>query len=177
VSGTYAGNAGIDNLNKLLQGAHSEDSELQTIRGHLGHWYCAGDPVVWLRNDYSRGLLNGLLGRVQEVDPETRSLRVLFDNFDEPHEISTEQLIDLALAYAITCHRAQGSQTPVVIVPLYANRMMDPTWLYTAITRAERQVVLVGDWEVLVDALSRPWAVRQRQVGIVWRAHAEGRTN
>jgi hypothetical protein len=49
---------------------------------------------------------------------------------------------------------------------------MDPTWLYTAITRAERQVVLVGDREVLIDALSRPWAVQQRQVGITWQCPA-----
>ena len=172
VTPTYAGNAGLDKLNKLLQQAHAEDSDLPTIKGCLGHWYCAGDPVVWLRNDYGRSLFNGLLGRVQDVDPETRSVRVLFDGFDEPHEIATEQLIDLALAYAITCHRAQGSQARAVIIPLCSSRMMDPTWLYTAITRAERQVVLVGDREVLIDALSRPWAVQQRQVGITWQCPA-----
>jgi exodeoxyribonuclease V alpha subunit len=165
---TKAGAAGINDLNKLLQRRHAERSGLCTIKGYFSHWYCAGDPVVWLRNDYSRGLFNGLLGRVMSVDPESRGLVVQFDGYEESHEVSTEQLIDLALAYAITCHRAQGSQAPSVIVPLYSSRILDPSWLYTAVTRAERQVVLVGDPAVMEAALAQPWAARRRCVGLNW---------
>ena len=138
------------------------------MRGYFSHWYCPGDPVVWLRNDYRLGLYNGLLGCVTSVDPERGGLVAHFDGCDEPHEIGAEQLIDLALAYAITCHRAQGSQAPAVIVPLYSTRVLDPSWLYTAVTRAERQVVLVGDRGAMEEALAHPWAARRRCVGSQW---------
>jgi exodeoxyribonuclease V alpha subunit len=164
---TKSGPAGISALNQLLQRRHAEQTGLATVKGFYSHWYCAGDPVVWLRNDYSRGLFNGLLGHVLRAHPD-EGLTVQFEGYQETHEVSSEQLIDLALAYAITCHRAQGSQAPAVIVPLYASRVLDPSWLYTAVTRAERQVVLVGDPTVMASALTMPWAARRRCVGMVW---------
>ena len=66
------------------------------------------------------------------------------------------------------CHRVQGSQAPVVIVPIYQSRMLDPSWIYTAITRAERQVVLIGSREVLAYALAQPKAADRRMVGFTW---------
>jgi exodeoxyribonuclease V alpha subunit len=121
-----------------------------------------------LKNDYTRGLFNGLLGVVQSADPE-QGLEVQFEGFSEVHEIAPEQLVDLALAYAITCHRAQGSQAPAIIVPIYESKVLDPSWLYTAITRAERQVVLVGDLAVLREAVTMPWTAKRREIGLRWR--------
>lgn len=166
---THGGAAGITELNKRLQRRRATLTNVQdALKGVLGHWYCVGDPVVWLRNDYSRGLFNGLLGGVVEIDSEERALEVRFEGYDDPHRIESDQLIDMSLAYAITCHKAQGSQAPVVIVPLYSTRVMDVSWIYTAITRAEKQVVLVGRSEVLAQALERHSAAARRNVGLRW---------
>jgi len=168
VTATRSGPAGVRNLNSALQRHRADISELAVIKGVWGYWYSPGDPVVWLRNDYVRGLFNGMLGHVVRVDPMERSLFVLFDGDEELHEFGESDFVDLSLAYAISAHRAQGSQAPAVIVPLYRNRVLDPSWLYTAVTRAERQVVLVGQQEVLEEAIRRPWTAHRRHVGFKW---------
>jgi exodeoxyribonuclease V alpha subunit len=168
VTATNDGDAGIHALNARFHNRHVGQAELLPMKGYLGQWFAIGDPVVFLRNDYARGLFNGLLGRIVRIDHEARACAVQFEGYDEPHELGPDDLIDLALAYAITCHRAQGSQAPAVIVPIYESRVVDPSWLYTAITRAEQQVVLVGARSALADALRRPRSARRRQVGLRW---------
>jgi exodeoxyribonuclease V alpha subunit len=96
------------------------------------------------------------------------ALDVAFEGDGAPRQIGADNLVDLDLAYAVTCHKCQGSSAPRVIVPLYRTRVMDPSWLYTAVTRAERQVVLVGDPEVVAEALRRPYAAEARTVGFRW---------
>ena len=76
--------------------------------------------------------------------------------------------MDLTLAHAITCHKLQGSQVARVVVPIYESRVLDPSWVYTAITRAERQVILVGDLTVLRMALRRSRTAENRRVGFAW---------
>jgi hypothetical protein len=93
---------------------------------------------------------------------------------DEPVDLGSEDLGDLALAYAITVHSSQGSQAPAVIMPLYRTQLLDPSLIYTAITRAERQVVFVGDEAVIEEALRRPMAADTRLVGFQWQT-VEGR--
>ena len=85
------------------------------------------------------------------IDLENCRLTGEFDG--ETHEFAAHDLIDIDLAYAITCHKAQGSQAKRVIVVLAKSRLVDPSWLYTAITRAEEQVVLIGDRSVLAEAM------------------------
>ncbi|WP_167767782.1 C-terminal helicase domain-containing protein [Bradyrhizobium frederickii] len=65
--------------------------------------------------------------------------------------LPAEDLVDLSLGYALTCHRAQGSEADYVIVALPPSRLFDPSWLYTAITRARQQVVIVGQPETIRD--------------------------
>jgi exodeoxyribonuclease V alpha subunit len=168
VTATNNGALGVGGLNKRLHDHHVDESGLDEIKGHFGEWFSLGDPAVFLRNDYQKGLFNGLLGWVIDIACEARSCTVQFDGYDEPHVIGANDLTDLALAYAITCHRCQGSQTQAVVVPIYPNRVMDPSWIYTAITRAERQVVLIGSLEVLQEAMARPRAVDRRAVGFQW---------
>lgn len=176
VTAANDGDVGIHALNTMFHSARihrhcSEQAHLcePELKGYLGQWFSPGDPVVFLRNDYAKGLFNGLLGSMVDMNMENRELHALFDGYDEPHLIDHEELIDLQLAYAITCHRAQGSQAPTVIVPLYKTRVLDPSWLYTAVTRAERQVVLIGSKEVLIEALASPRAAQRRMVGFRWK--------
>jgi len=95
-------------------------------------------------------------------------MEVLFDGESSPRTLQLEDLMDLTLAHAITCHKLQGSQAARVVVPIYESRVLDPSWVYTAITRAEHQVILVGDLTVLHLALKRPWTSENRQVGFAW---------
>lgn len=114
-----------------------------------------------------------MLGAVTRVDPESRSLSVAFEGEDEVRELSEMDFVDLALAYAISAHRAQGSQAPAVIIHLYRSRVLDPSWLYTAVTRAEQQVVLVGERSILGEAINRPWSAHRRVVGFQWPAESK----
>ena len=125
---------------------------------------------MWLRNDYSRGLFNGLIGQVKSIpeSPEERWLNVLFDGESSCRRLQLDDLMDLTLAHAITCHKLQGSQAARVVVPIYESRVLDLAWLYTAVTRAERQAILVGDLTVLNRALRRLWTSEKRQVGLAW---------
>lgn len=169
VTATNKGDAGVNALNALLHGIWHHGNALEEMKGHFGQWFSAGEPVVCLKNDYSTGLFNGLLGEVTRIEPDEGTLLAQFEGYDEPHRLGDLDLLDLQLAYAISCHRGQGSQAPVVIVPIYQSRMLDPSWLYTAITRAERQVVLIGSREVLADALAQPKAADRRMVGFTWK--------
>ena len=158
--------AAVHALNKALH--DSQKGEKEELKGYFGQWFCVGDPVVFLRNDYEKGLFNGLIGRVVKIDLEAECATVQFDGYEEPHVLTKEQLIDLQLGYALTGHKAQGDQAPVVIIPLYRSRIVEPSWLYTAVTRAQRLVVLVGGYEVIQAALSQPRAADRRMVGFEW---------
>lgn len=158
--------AGVHALNKALHDAKKEDKD--ELKGYFAQWYCVGDPVVFLRNDYDKGLMNGLLGSVVAVDLDTDMVTVQFDAYDKQHLLGREDLIDLQLGYALTAHKAQGDQAPVVIIPLYKSQVVDPSWLYTAVTRAQRLVVLVGTPEVIVSALKQERAADRRMVGFEW---------
>lgn len=112
------------------------------------------DPVVITKNRYQHGLFNGLLGRVTEISGE----RVLihFDGEREPRELPEEAEADVELAYAITCHKAQGSSADKVMVMVEKSPLVTREWLYTAVTRAKILVLLVVVEEVDIgEAIAR----------------------
>jgi len=120
------------------------------------------DPVVVTANRYQDGLFNGLLGVVTAIDGP--NIEVLWDGEDEPRSLSTEAEGDVELAYAITCHKSQGSSAPAVVVIVEDSRLVTREWLYTAITRGKDLVLLVGDDAALADAIARR---TQRTTGFV----------
>ena len=126
-----------------------------------------GDPVVCTRNRYRDGLFNGLLGKVTDLDP-TGNVKVLWDGEDEPRMLDRDAATDCELAYAITCHRAQGSAATVVLVILENIPLVTREWLYTAITRARETVVIVGDTIDLEKAIARR-TKRATGFRVVWR--------
>lgn len=77
-------------------------------------------------------------------------------------------MVNLALRYRMTCHHAQGSEADHVIVALPESRLLDPSWLDTAVTRARRSVVIVGQPKTVSDALARQFADERRTVGLLW---------
>lgn len=109
-----------------------------------------GDPVVATKNRYRDGLFNGMLGVVCAIDDDDRA-QVLWEGEEEARVLEKEAGLDIELAYAITCHRSQGSSARNVVVVLEEGALATREWLYTAITRARELVILVGD-EALLDA-------------------------
>lgn len=157
---------GVAGLNRRLHDEHLRTRDLQELRGPVGDLFSPGEPVLHLTNNYQRGLFNGSLGTVRSIDRKERGMVAVFDG--EEHSFAAEDLIDLALGYALTCHRAQGSEADHVIVALPESRLLDPSWIYTAVTRARRSVVIVGEEKTLRDALRRPFADEHRLVGLRW---------
>lgn len=132
-----------------------------------------GDPVLCTKNLWHLGLQNGSLGRVQCIeevpqgngDGTSTYAWVRWDD-GELRAVSDEVLDALELAYAITVHKAQGSQFNCVVVPVFKTRNLDRTMLYTAITRATQKVLLVGDREVAEQVVSKPPSASNRLVGL-----------
>jgi exodeoxyribonuclease V alpha subunit len=123
-----------------------------------------GDPVIHLENDYEDMVFNGTLGMVEEALPD--GARILWDGHDRPMAYRQERREALDLAYAISVHKAQGSQFRRVIIPIFPSRLLDRTLIYTALTRATEQVVVVGDLEALETAVAAPPAHHRRRTGM-----------
>ena len=138
----HKGVAGVANLNALLQGAlNGQARGLKTLTGE----YRTGDKVIQLRNDYDKNLFNGDIGRVTSASPDAGQIEADFEG--ERHAFTRGEMGNLALAYAISIHKSQGSEYPVVIVPLLKAHfmMLQRNLLYTAITRGRRKVFIVGE--------------------------------
>lgn len=141
------GPAGTKTINRLF---HSLLSPARLKRFH----FAEGEPVIWTVNDYDLGLMNGTLGIIRKA---AESLEVEFDG--EVKQIPDESVKGIDYAYAITCHKSQGSQFKRVIIPVVESKILDRTLLYTAITRAQEQVVLIGDrraFERAITSLPNP---------------------
>lgn len=113
-----------------------------------------GDPVVCTRNRYSEGLFNGLLGRVVDID-HVANVHVHWEGEANPRPLEKSAGSDVELAYAITCHRSQGSAAANVVVLAENSPLVTREWLYTAITRARENVVLIATPELLQKAVAR----------------------
>jgi exodeoxyribonuclease V alpha subunit len=127
-----------------------------------------GDPVIFTRNDWEREIFNGSLGRVVAVPAAPQSggavCEVDFEGRVIP--LTNDDLDSLDLAYAITVHKAQGSQFRRVIIPVRRSRLLDRTLIYTAVTRGVEQVVLVGDEAAARAAVEAPPAAHERTTGL-----------
>ncbi len=138
----HKGVAGVANLNVQLQGALNPNQRgLRTLGGE----YRPGDKVIQLRNNYDKNLFNGDIGTVVSIDTEAGTLDAEFDG--ERHLFERAEFGDLALAYAISIHKSQGSEYPVVIVPLLKAHfmMLQRNLIYTAVTRGRKKVFIVGE--------------------------------
>jgi exodeoxyribonuclease V alpha subunit len=138
----HKGIAGVANLNASLQAALNPHA--RGLRGPTAE-YRPGDKVIQLRNNYDKNLFNGDIGTVTSVDAAAGTLEAEFDG--ERHPFDRGEFGDLALAYAISIHKSQGSEYPVVVIPLLKGHfmMLQRNLLYTAITRGRKKVLIVGE--------------------------------
>lgn len=131
-----------------------------------------GDPVICTKNDWDQDLQNGSLGTLESVEPPSRDPApdrvVAHVRWDDGRRLalSADFQPHLELAYAITVHKAQGSQFPRVIIPVKHSRLLDRTLLYTALTRAQAQVLLVGDPDAARAAVAAPRHADRRRVAL-----------
>ena len=159
------GEVGINSLNKYLQQVLNPKSKSKAEKQIGDEIFRVGDKVMQVRNNYSieweiveagivkekgEGVFNGDFGRIMEIDEDLRTVKILFDEEKEV-EYSFNQLDELKLSYATTVHKSQGSEFPVVIMPVFWGppMLLTRNLLYTAITRAKKLVVLVGDEKYL----------------------------
>ncbi|WP_245844138.1 SF1B family DNA helicase RecD2 [Nibricoccus aquaticus] len=138
----HKGTAGVGNFNVQLQAALN--AHAKGIRGPSGE-FRPRDKVIQLRNNYDKNLFNGDIGSITEIDANAATLTADFDG--EVQTFDRGEMGSLALAYAISIHKSQGSEYPVVIVPLLKAHfmMLQRNLLYTAITRGKKKVFLVGE--------------------------------
>lgn len=156
---------GCRNLNTVLQEALNPTGP--AIQRY-GWTFRVGDKVMQMVNDYDKDVFNGDIGRVAKIDEVEQEMTVRFD--DRPVKYDFNELDELHLSYATTVHKSQGSEYPVVVLPIHTQHymMLQRNLLYTAITRSRKLVVLVGTRKALaiavknVDARRRVTLLKQR---------------
>ncbi len=166
----YRGPVGVTTLNEELQARLNPRAFAEVEWG--GRVIRVNDKVMQVRNNYDKGVFNGDVGWVRSISKEDASLTVEFLEEAGPLLVDYEfaELDELILAYAITVHKSQGSEYPAIVLPLTREHamLMQRNLLYTAITRAKRLCVLVGQQRALEMAV-RNNRVAQRNTGLAER--------
>lgn len=146
----HKGTVGVANLNAVLQ------AELNPGRDELvraGRVVKVGDKVIQMRNNYDKDVFNGDIGRIVAIDREVQEVLIDFDGRQVAYEFP--ELDEITLAYAISVHKAQGSEYPVVVMPVLTQHYMllQRNLLYTGITRGKKLVILIGTKKALAIAI------------------------
>lgn len=160
------GEAGTENLNVLLQRALNPRQKNKKEYVFREKVFREGDRVMQTRNNYEMfwersgdskggaGIFNGDIGIIEEIDTEDKAMTIIFDDRIVRYDFS--YLEDLEHAYAITVHKSQGSEYPIVVMPMCSAAYMLHTrnLLYTAVTRAQNMVVLTGREDIIREMVS-----------------------
>ena len=164
----YRGATGVNTLNDALQTALNSGAHLAEVRIG-GRVFRKNDKVLQIKNNYNKEVFNGDIGRIWSMDAESKTLIVMMDGREVEYDFkeAEEQLFH---AYCISTHRSQGSEYPVVVMPVTAQHymMLQRNLLYTAITRARKIVVLVGERKAVGMAVANN-KVSERHSGLLSR--------
>ncbi|MCL5436788.1 MAG: ATP-dependent RecD-like DNA helicase [Candidatus Dependentiae bacterium] len=154
------GVAGTHVLNSLVQGLVFPEARAAIT--HNGSSFHVGDRVMQLRNNYDKNVFNGDIGRIETVAPEERKLQIRFPDGGLV-DYEQEDLDELVLAYATTIHKSQGSEYPVVIIPIFMQHFMllQKNLLYTALTRAQKLCILIGEPRAIAMAIKKADATQR----------------
>ena len=142
----HRGVVGAGNLNLTLQNRLNPNAK-GIERGN--RTFRIGDKVMQIKNNYDKEVFNGDMGRIVRLDPETREIIIAFEDRELPYDFA--DLDEVILAYAVSVHKSQGSEYPVVIIPILIQHYMllQRNLIYTAVTRGKRLVILVGTRKAL----------------------------
>ncbi|MFP4077239.1 MAG: ATP-dependent RecD-like DNA helicase [Halochromatium sp.] len=153
------GALGAQALNLALQERLNPEAQPRLQR--FGSTYAPGDKVIQRVNNYDKEVFNGDIGRIASIDAEAGLVVVEIDGRSVEYEASA--LDELGLAYAISIHKAQGSEYPVVVIPLAMQHsaLLERHLLYTGVTRGRQLVVLIAEPKALRIAVGRQQANRR----------------
>ncbi len=158
LSPMHKGVVGTENLNVKLQQALNP-SKQEMVRGERR--FRLKDKVMQLRNNYEKEVFNGDIGRITALDQEEQVVTVTYDGVPVPYE--TSELDEIALAYAISVHKSQGSEYRAVILPILPQHylLLQRNLIYTAVTRAKELVVIVGSRKALATGVNNDKIMRR----------------
>ncbi len=183
ISPSRKGEAGTEHLNRLLQQTLNPPRGDKREHHFRDLVFREGDRVMQIRNNYDLlwergeengcGVFNGDIGIIEEISPKEHSISVVFDDRHVTYDFSG--LDELELAYAVTVHKSQGSEYPVVILPLYSAppMLLTRNLLYTAVTRAQKMVILVGREDIAAQMVQNN-RQSMRYTGLCARLFAGG---
>lgn len=164
ISPSRRGVAGTENLNVILQNALNPAEQGKREYQFRQTKFRVGDRVMQIHNNYElswtrpdsegMGVFNGDIGVIRAINPEQSNFEIQFDDRHVVYDLSL--LEDLEHAYAITVHKSQGSEYPIVIIPAYgaAQMLLTRNLLYTAVTRAQRMVIIVGREDIVASMVN-----------------------
>lgn len=146
----HKGPVGAANLNRELQEILNPDGD-EIVRGERR--FRAGDKVMQIRNNYDRGVFNGDIGRIEQINLVAQQVTVRYEDRWVDYEFS--DLDEIALAYAVSVHKSQGSEFPAVVLPVVTQHyiLLQRNLIYTAVTRARKLMVMVGTRKALAMAV------------------------
>ncbi|HOV48068.1 MAG TPA: ATP-dependent RecD-like DNA helicase [Anaerolineae bacterium] len=153
LSPMHRGAAGVSALNRQLQEALNPPTPGKAQLTHGARTLRVGDRVMQIQNDYERQVFNGDMGHITAMDLEEQTVTVTFDDVVATYDFT--ELDALMHAYAVSIHKAQGSEFPAVVLPLLTQHymMLQRNLLYTGVTRARTLVVLVGGMKAIAMAV------------------------
>lgn len=171
---TRKGPVGVRTLNTLLQEALNPKNDRKKEKAAGDYTFREFDKIMQIKNNYDMpwsmtdseeeglGLFNGDIGIIKDISTEFENMDIVFDEVKSA-SYPFSSLADLELAYATTIHKSQGSEFPVIIIPLYptSTALLSRNLLYTAITRAKKLVILVGHQSVLTNMINNNQEVRR----------------
>jgi exodeoxyribonuclease V alpha subunit len=162
------GSLGIRELNARLQDTLNPQRANEPHVEKFGWQFRVRDKVIQTENNYDKDVFNGDIGQIRKVDPEQREVVVQYDNREVTYDYG--ELDEVSLAYAITIHKSQGSEFPVVVIPLATQQfvLLQRNLVYTGVTRGKKLVVLVGQRKALAIAV-RNNRTEQRYSGLLGR--------
>ncbi len=145
------GGLGARSLNLELQKALNPRTEPQIQK--FGTTFLVGDKVMQTENDYDKEVYNGDLGFITAIDPDAGEITIAYDEREVTY--ATGELDQVVLAYATTIHKSQGSEYPVVVIPVMTQHyaMLQRNLLYTGVTRGKRLVILLGQKKAVIIAV------------------------
>ena len=166
------GSLGARALNAVLQQALNPEVQPRVTR--FGWTYAPGDKVIQTVNNYEKDVYNGDIGQVAQVDVEEGQIAIDFEGRIVPYDVG--ELDEVALAYVATVHKSQGSEYPVVVMPLATQHypMLARNLLYTGVTRGKQLVVVIGQPRALAIAVRNVRAT-QRLTNLTARLREGGR--
>lgn len=163
----YRGSVGVHALNKALQSELNPEGRKAQVT-LSGNTFRVGDKVMQIRNNYDKEVFNGDIGRIHSLNLQDHYMKVRIE--DSLIDYAWLEVHELVHAYAISVHKSQGAEYPVVVMPVMTQHyvMLQRNLLYTAITRAKKMVVLVGTRKAIAIAV-RNDEVTQRYSALDWR--------